>query len=181
MVVTDRRNSTKSGKYLEVLGSYDPRKKNEVFKGDRIKEWMSKGAKLSPTLHNLLINHNIIEGKKINVLPKKRPTKKEPTTNNLSRFPEGNRGSSIHDSTESGSGQPTKEEENELVHPAEAEQAAPSTELGAGDQSAQTSELVQSAGQPTTEESRGIEALADEATLAAETPAQSEVTPEDKS
>ena len=77
VVLTDSKNSTKSGKYLEVLGSFDPRKTTEVFQGERIKEWMGKGAKLSDTLHNLLVTHKIIEGKKLNVLPKKSPIKKE--------------------------------------------------------------------------------------------------------
>jgi small subunit ribosomal protein S16 len=38
---------------------------------------MSKGAKLSDTAHNLLVANKIIEGKKINVLPKKTAPKKE--------------------------------------------------------------------------------------------------------
>jgi len=82
VVLTDSKNSTKSGRYVEVLGSYDPRKTTEKFEGEKIKEWISKGAKLSPTVHNLLISHNIIEGKKINVLPKKSPPVKEQTTDN---------------------------------------------------------------------------------------------------
>jgi len=73
VVVTEHTNSTKSGRYLEVLGSYDPRKTTEHFDAPRIKEWMDKGAKLSGTLHNLLISKNIISGKKINVLPRKSP------------------------------------------------------------------------------------------------------------
>lgn len=79
VVLTDSRNSTKSGKYIEVLGSYDPRKSNEKFEGEKIKEWISKGAKPTATVHNLLISHKIIEGKKINVLPKKTPPAKETT------------------------------------------------------------------------------------------------------
>ncbi len=77
LVLTDRRNSTKSGKYLAMLGSYDPRKKNEQFDADAIKDWISKGAKLSVTAHNLLVANKIIEGKKINALPKKTVEKKE--------------------------------------------------------------------------------------------------------
>jgi small subunit ribosomal protein S16 len=38
---------------------------------------MSKGAKASDTVHNLLISKKIIEGKKINTLPKKKPIVKE--------------------------------------------------------------------------------------------------------
>jgi small subunit ribosomal protein S16 len=78
VVLTDSKNSTKSGRFLELLGSYDPRKTTEVFNGERIKEWMGKGAKLSDTLHNLLVSHKIIDGKKINVLPKKSPPPNEP-------------------------------------------------------------------------------------------------------
>lgn len=77
VVLTDSKNSTKSGKYLEKLGSYDPRKENEVFDSERIKYWISKGAQPSDTLHNLLVSKKIIEGKKRNVLPKKSPIVKD--------------------------------------------------------------------------------------------------------
>jgi small subunit ribosomal protein S16 len=73
IVVTESQNSTKSGKALEVLGSYDPRKKNEVIHEDRVKHWMSKGAKASDTIHNLLVTKKLVEGKKVNVLPRKSP------------------------------------------------------------------------------------------------------------
>ena len=82
LVLTDSKNSTKSGKYLEVLGNYDARRGEKAeFKADKILYWMSKGAQVSSTVHNLLISKKIIEGKKVNVLPKKRPILKEvPTT-----------------------------------------------------------------------------------------------------
>jgi len=77
VVLTDSHNSTKSGRFLEVLGSYDPRDdKSKIIDADRVKHWISKGAKLSGTLHNFLVHTKVIEGKKINVLPKKRPIKK---------------------------------------------------------------------------------------------------------
>ncbi|MFA6296959.1 MAG: 30S ribosomal protein S16 [Candidatus Paceibacterota bacterium] len=76
VVVTDSKNSTKSGKSLEVLGSYDPRRDdNTVLKADRINHWISVGAGLSGTINNLLISKKIITGKKVNVLPKKTYTK----------------------------------------------------------------------------------------------------------
>ncbi|MDO8482445.1 MAG: 30S ribosomal protein S16 [bacterium] len=78
VVLTDSKNSTKSGRFLEVLGSFDPRDdKSKIIKADRVKYWISKGAQLSGTLHNFLIHTKVIEGKKINVLPLKRPIKKE--------------------------------------------------------------------------------------------------------
>lgn len=76
VVLTDSKNSAKSGKFLEIVGTYNPRTKEKNFKGDRIKYWMEKGAKLSDTMHNFLIDQKIILGKKINVLPKKNITKK---------------------------------------------------------------------------------------------------------
>jgi small subunit ribosomal protein S16 len=75
-VLTDSKNSTKSGKFLEIVGNYNPKAGSTNFKVDRIKYWMSKGAKLSDTMHNFLVHQKVIEGKKINVLPKKKPTLK---------------------------------------------------------------------------------------------------------
>ncbi|MBS3156904.1 30S ribosomal protein S16 [Candidatus Woesearchaeota archaeon] len=75
LVLTDSQNGPKSGRFLEILGSYDTRKEGGVdFKNDKIKHWISKGAQLSNTVHNLLIERKVIEGKKINALPKKTPT-----------------------------------------------------------------------------------------------------------
>lgn len=78
VVLTDSKNSTKSGKFLEILGTYNPKiadkEKRTNFISDRIKYWMSKGAKASDTMHNFLVQNKIIEGKKMNVLPKKKPT-----------------------------------------------------------------------------------------------------------
>ena len=80
VVLTDSKNSTKSGKFLEILGTYNPKagekNLNKNFQTDRIKYWMSKGAKCSGTMHNFLVHDKVISGKKINVLPKKKPTQK---------------------------------------------------------------------------------------------------------
>ncbi|MCR4306566.1 MAG: 30S ribosomal protein S16 [Candidatus Yonathbacteria bacterium] len=77
LVLTDSKNGPQSGKFLEVLGSYNARFGKPEIKGDRVIYWVSKGAQVSDTVHNLLINEKIIEGKKINVLPRKSPVKKE--------------------------------------------------------------------------------------------------------
>ena len=78
VVLTDSKNSTKSGRLLEVLGSHDPRHKDLTHLDvDRIKHWMSMGAKPTDTLHNMFISKKIISGKKINVLPKKTVPAKE--------------------------------------------------------------------------------------------------------
>lgn len=77
VVVTDSKRGPKSGNYLEMLGSYNPRQKKTVINGERVKHWISVGAQVSDTVHNILINEKVIEGKKINVLPRKSPIIKE--------------------------------------------------------------------------------------------------------
>jgi small subunit ribosomal protein S16 len=71
VVVTEHTNGPKSGRAVEKLGSYNPKSKERVLDADRITYWISKGAKASGTMHNMLISTGIISGKKINVLPKK--------------------------------------------------------------------------------------------------------------
>jgi small subunit ribosomal protein S16 len=72
IVLTDSKFGPKSGKAVEVLGSYDARKgkgTNHVD-GEKVKYWISKGAQVSDTVHNFLVDQKILTGKKINVLPK---------------------------------------------------------------------------------------------------------------
>ena len=52
------------GRYLELLGNYNPRTKALNLKADRIKFWMSKGAQASDSVHNLLLKAGLIEGSK---------------------------------------------------------------------------------------------------------------------
>lgn len=53
------------GKALEILGSYNPHNKELQAANDRIKYWLEKGATMSPTVNNLLIEKSIITGKKV--------------------------------------------------------------------------------------------------------------------
>ena|SRR3989344_4734408 len=64
VVLTEKTTSPK-GKFIELLGNYDSRSKTKSFEKDRITYWISKGAKVSDTVTNLLVNEKIIEGKKI--------------------------------------------------------------------------------------------------------------------
>ena len=77
VVVTKSTNGPKSGRFLEILGSHNPKTKNTVLKADRITDWMKNGAQVSDTMHNMLISKGIITGKKVNVLPKKTPVVSE--------------------------------------------------------------------------------------------------------
>ena len=50
------------GKYLEILGYYNPRTNPAVFdvKEERIKYWISKGAQMSDTVHNMLVDKKVL-------------------------------------------------------------------------------------------------------------------------
>lgn len=73
VIITDSKWKTKTGKFLEILGSYDARKGAPVIKTERVKHWLSVGAKASGTVHNILVDLKVVSGKKINVLGKKTP------------------------------------------------------------------------------------------------------------
>lgn len=83
LVLTDAKNSTKSGRVKEILGSYDPRKSRDLFQIERIKYWLSRGVTFTPTVNNLLVKHGIIRGKKIDVssVSKKKPEVQSKETN----------------------------------------------------------------------------------------------------
>jgi small subunit ribosomal protein S16 len=65
----------------EILGHYNPRKnpRELVVKADRVKYWISKGAQVTDTVWNLLVDEKIVEGEKRGVthLTKKRKAKLE--------------------------------------------------------------------------------------------------------
>ncbi len=77
VILVESKRAAKTGNFNEVLGTYDPRVDRTDLKVERIKHWLSMGATVSDTVHNILINQKIIEGKKINVLPRKSPPKKD--------------------------------------------------------------------------------------------------------
>jgi small subunit ribosomal protein S16 len=52
------------GKVLENLGVYNPHTKELVVKADRVQYWIGKGAQMTATVNNLLIEKKVIEGKK---------------------------------------------------------------------------------------------------------------------
>ena len=68
IIVVDSRNAAKAGKYLEMLGSHNPRLHKTEIKNERVLHWLSKGAQPSDTVHNLLIRQGVVKGKKRNVV-----------------------------------------------------------------------------------------------------------------
>lgn len=60
------------GRFIEILGNYNPITKEKGFKEERIKYWMGVGAKPSVTAHNLLVKAGVIPGPKIPITRKKK-------------------------------------------------------------------------------------------------------------
>jgi small subunit ribosomal protein S16 len=77
VVVVESKRAAKTGSFLEVVGSYDPRRDSVSLDKERISHWLKNGVTLSDTVHNLLVSQKIIDAKKINVLPKKTVAKAE--------------------------------------------------------------------------------------------------------
>ncbi len=70
IVVVEHTASPKAGKFVEKVGTYNPKSKERNLNAERIKYWMSVGAKPSDTVHNMLVSLGILNAKKINILPK---------------------------------------------------------------------------------------------------------------
>lgn len=70
VIVTEKERSAKTGDFVESIGSYDARTDRKQINAERVTYWISKGAQVSDTVHNLLVDQKVIEGKKVNVLPK---------------------------------------------------------------------------------------------------------------
>jgi len=84
IVLVEKKAAPKSGKFLEILGNYNPRLSSKQgkeinIKEDRVKYWLSQGVQTSETVHNLLIEKGIIKGDKIkkNIKTKKKVVEEE--------------------------------------------------------------------------------------------------------
>ena len=80
IVVTEHTASPKAGTFVEKLGTYDPKSKQRTLNTERVKYWMSVGAKPSDTMHNMLVSLGVINGKKINILPKYKAPEEAPAS-----------------------------------------------------------------------------------------------------
>jgi small subunit ribosomal protein S16 len=76
-IVVQEHSVAPGGRHVEVLGSYDPHSKKSVFRADRIKYWISKGAQVSDSVWNLLVKNSIVDGAKRVVKMKKKPVEAE--------------------------------------------------------------------------------------------------------
>jgi small subunit ribosomal protein S16 len=79
LIVSEKARDPKAN-YLESLGSYNPKEGAKIsnLKVERLKYWIEKGAKLSPTANNLLVGQGALPGEKVKkVKAKKTAEKKE--------------------------------------------------------------------------------------------------------
>lgn len=77
-IVVQEKTKAPGGRHVAVVGSYDPHSKVTVLKEDQIKDWISKGAQPSDSVHNLLVSNKVInEAKRSVKLPEKKAEEKE--------------------------------------------------------------------------------------------------------
>lgn len=62
------------GESLELLGSYNPHQKEFKVDRERVEYWMSKGAQITPTVNNLMVNYKVWDRPKMESW---KPKKKE--------------------------------------------------------------------------------------------------------
>jgi len=77
VIVSEKARNTQ-GKYLELLGTYNPRTQPRTVElnAERITYWISKGAQASPTVHNLLVDQKIVQQEKVKSSKSKHGKKK---------------------------------------------------------------------------------------------------------
>ena len=78
IVVTEKRNPPRGGRFVEQVGTYNPLTKERALNKERIQYWMSKGAQPSNTVYNMLVKDGILEGSKISVHKKSKKKEEKP-------------------------------------------------------------------------------------------------------
>lgn len=119
VVVIDRKRSAKGGRVLEYLGYKNPLTKKTSLNKERILYWISKGAKPSSTVHNLLASEKIIEAKKVHVSKLSKKKQAEQAAKKVEAEAKAKAGEEAKASASAeSSGEPKKAEKSaELVQP----------------------------------------------------------------
>lgn len=73
-VCVSEKHKDTQGDYIESVGVYNPVSNPKMiqFKEERVKYWISVGAKPSATVHNLLVSQGIIPGPKVHAFRAKK-------------------------------------------------------------------------------------------------------------
>lgn len=72
-IVLAEKEAPVNKKVVEILGSYNPRKKNFQVNEERVKYWVAQRIEMSETVHNLFVTKKLVEGGKVKAftIPKK--------------------------------------------------------------------------------------------------------------
>jgi small subunit ribosomal protein S16 len=71
IVVLEKTAGPKAGSYVDLVGTYNPKTKAVTLKPEAIRDWIGRGAQVSPSLNNLLVKEGVLEGSKLAVVSKK--------------------------------------------------------------------------------------------------------------
>jgi small subunit ribosomal protein S16 len=64
-VILAEKTAAAGKKFVEILGSYNPRTKHFVVKDEqRLSYWLSQHVEVSPTVHNLFVSKDILKDSK---------------------------------------------------------------------------------------------------------------------
>ncbi|WP_448587904.1 30S ribosomal protein S16 [Thermocrinis sp.] len=60
-IVVMNSSSPREGKYIDILGTYDPKRKQLLdIKPEKVKEWIQKGAEATDRAKSIFKNANIL-------------------------------------------------------------------------------------------------------------------------
>ncbi len=116
-IVVAEHTAPIQGKFIDLLGSYDPHTKVVNVKKDLVLEWVNKGAKPSNTVAKLLNNAKITHDNIVYIKKTKKTSKQEPQEEVAQ--PEKTDAPAAEDKAEDQTEQPAVEEEK-VEEPAQA-------------------------------------------------------------
>ena len=72
-IILAEKAAAASKKFIEVLGNYNPHKKDFRVKEERVKYWLAQNVECSPTVHNLMVTKGFLTVPKVKAfsVPKK--------------------------------------------------------------------------------------------------------------
>lgn len=81
-IVVQEKQRAPSSNVLETIGHYNPLTNPATFevKAERVQHWISKGAQVSNSLHNLLVEHKVLSSTKRSFVKAKKTTEAKAET-----------------------------------------------------------------------------------------------------
>jgi len=129
IVVVEKNKGPHSGKFVEQVGFYNPLTKEKDLNKERILYWISKGAQLSDTIHNMLVSNKIIQGEKRRVHSMKPKEEEKPVEESKEETAEEKSAEEPKEEPKEEVGEEkSAEEENKEEVPAEEKKEETSTE-----------------------------------------------------